>query len=148
MASTTLTTLLIAMVLVGLTAGTILGFMGVMSSNFEVTEDNTTTAIFSKIENLTIQNVTSTNKVMRDSSTGVDSGGLISQVADIVGAFFSGGYQALKQAMGAADIMNVLISDSTDKIGIGSFKNALFAIVGVFIFLTIIIGALVKWDRI
>lgn len=144
MASATLTTLLIAVVLVGLAAGTIVGFMSVISNNYDVDTNNATSKVFSRINNDTINYVNATAKTLRDQSNDV---GLLGKFTDILGAFFGGGYQALKQTMGAADMMNTLITISTDNLGLGSFKNALMAIIGIFIFLTVIIGALVKWER-
>ena len=144
MASTTMSTLLIGLLLVGLCAGTIFGFMGIVSTSYNAPTDSETSLFISKIQNSTLTEINATTKTLRDQSNDV---GLLGRFTDIVGAFFSGGYQALKQTMGASDLMADLISLSTDKLGLGSFKNTLIAIVAVFVFLTVIIGALVKWDR-
>jgi hypothetical protein len=69
-------------------------------------------------------------------------------IADIVGRFFSGGYQALKTTTKSFDVFQSVSEQAIDDSGIdnaGIFKNGLMTIVIIAIFLGIIISAVVKW---
>jgi hypothetical protein len=69
-------------------------------------------------------------------------------ITDIVGRFFSGGYQALKTTTKSFDVFQSVSEQAIDDSGIdnaGIFKNGLMTIVIIAIFLGIIISAVVKW---
>lgn len=146
-----LSNMLIGLFIVGLiTTGVALVVVNVTDSYGVNFNDSNMNSIKNKVNELN----TYTNET-RDKIYGLDTN---DNILDLLGAFFSGGYDALKSIIKSFDIFGSVTSTSIDSVsglvaddqGIFSnaLKNALLGILIVVVFITIVMAVLLKSERI
>lgn len=141
MAEPKISTFIVGLLLVGFIAG-VLGLALVeFSGNYDVDYgDNESFAAFNKLENLTSQ----TEGV----KAGLEEGKTKKGVLDILGDFFSKGYNSLKIAWGSFGVYDALVDQGVQRAGLGEagsmFKAFLIASVIIVLVLGVVVSALVR----
>jgi len=101
--------------------------------------------VLSDYQNLTDAIITDTETIKTDVETEVGGGNIVTDFLDIVGAFFSGGWNALTTSFNSFRLFNNLMDDASDDVPeFAFFKPYILAILIVIIFVGIGATVLLK----
>lgn len=135
--------LIIGLIIASLVGVVVTLVMSQGAVNYGLTSyDNTTFAAYNQLA--AIDNDT---KAIKESAEGVSER---TGVLDVIGSFFSDGYQALKITARSFDVMDDMSNAATQQAELGAagdyFRVAIGAMIIVFIFVGVLVSAIVKKD--
>lgn len=135
-----ISTLLIALLLVSLFAVSFTLLISDISGNYNTAFDNTTYSGFNKLTVLRTQTQALQNKTLQASTpTGV---------LDVIGAFFTAGYNVMKTAVTSMDVAQDIAQEGISKIDLGAIGGHVYVtailIIAILFIIGIIISAIVK----
>lgn len=138
-----ISTFVIALVWIGFFAATFATFLANITSNYDVTYDGTTLETFNKLEDLDdAAKEYKTEAIEFKEKTGV---------LDIIGEYFSSGYNTLRITVGSIDIFTELTNKALDSQGldipiIRYLKTSIVVTVLIFIIIGVMLSAILKKD--
>lgn len=131
-----LTGLLIGAVLVSLIVAIMMNFIADPNSNFNDEQyDNSTFAVYNQLSNLSEQS----NTIKNASDFTVTNNPL-----DIIGTFFSSGYDAVKTAKDSYTVLEAMQEGAIEKSGLGNNAHLISAAITTIIVIVIFLGILVS----
>jgi len=132
----TITGLIIGIIVVGMLASSFAFFTAGLESKFNVT-GNTSFGRYNQTQDI----VDYAKEVNESIHFTQETSGII----DMVGAYFSSGYSALKIAVKSFGIFNSLMDEASNDFEYFAFFKNLFVVLVVIIIVLLIISVLVKW---
>lgn len=144
MAEPRLTNILISIVFVGLIAVAFSQFLGAGASNYSL-EGYTNSSLQVYIDSTSsIENITTNTSSKLDEAGAKDDG-----LFDIIGAFFSGAWTALKTTSSSIGVLQVIASDSVGKLPFinSTFSATLTSFLLVSIVIIIVIGIFIHFFK-
>lgn len=140
MAELKATNLLIAILIVTLFVGVLVGVLAKSTQEYGTSFDNESFAIYDNLEEV--------NNITEEIQNNTENIGTETGVTDILGGFFNDAYQSLKLVKASTGTLSSMTSGSAEELNLGSntglFKAVFIAIIIVIIVLGIILAAVVK----
>ena len=137
-----LSSTIVGIILVSLIVVTFSIFFNEISTNYDTTYDNSTLDAYNNfaVTSSLAENVTST----------IDAQKTETGVFDVLGGFFSRGYQVMKITSSSFKTLNSLTDTALTDVNVGPgaeyFKQTILTIIIIIIFIGIIVAALLKWQ--
>lgn len=138
-----LTTFLMGLIVISMLAAGITFFMADVSTSYSKTFDNSSLLTYNQLENLSSSAQSLEMSVKNDEK---DRSG----IADLLGDFFNKGYETMKLVGKSWSIFDTMLNNGLDEVPAGRMTNilktGLVSMVLIFIFLGVIISAVVGRD--
>ena len=137
-----LTNFIISLLVIAAAAALIGGFLSSLSTNYGISDPSSNISSFNKMNELTntIENISDSTDITEKDPN----------FTDILGAYFSKGFNSIKIAAKSIDIFFDMSKDAVDKSNMGASGTIILSlvvgIVTVLIFIGIILSAIVKRD--
>jgi hypothetical protein len=140
----TITGFIIAIIAISMFAGVFTSFLGSLTQNYDL-DVGAANESLSTIHATTYEIVNGTSKDIKDQVDDIGSGNAFEQALDIVGAFFGGGWAAVKTSFESFNVFNKLMNNAADDVEIFSFfKPYITAIILIALFVGVGIAVLLK----
>ena len=133
----TITGFLLALILISMFAGVFASFMTNMNAEYGLVGENS----FEKYD--ATEEIMANTKDVRDATDISQDTGFI----DIIGAYFTSGYAALKTSIASIELVDDMFNDATsdvDIVGVVDFMSYIYMIIIIALFSGVIIAILVK----
>jgi hypothetical protein len=140
----TITGFIIAMIAISMFAGVFTSFLGGLTENYDLdvgaANDSLTT-----IQLTTYELVNGTSKEIRNQVDDIGSGNAFEQALDIIGAFFGGGWAAVKTSFESFNVFTGLMNNVSEDVEVFSFfKPYIMGIIIIALFVGVGIAVLLK----
>ena len=134
---------IIAIIIISMMASFFAIFTGTIADEYDLDGDGT---IFEGY-NFT-QEIVDQTETMKNSTENIGSGNKLQDVLDMVGLFFSGGWDAITTSVQSFSLFGDLMSQAAEdgtSISFNFFKPYIMAMIIVILFVGILMAVLVKW---